>query len=209
MQEFLKSISSNEEINQQLSGYFQLVKCKNDILSKKNISDHEKCELLELQKSLNEIEAILNNKNSVQEKLSQFEEFLKNRWERIRQTFLAYPYTANSPLAQFCYGIAKLLKLNSGKSDACAYQYLMPTLQSTSYAFMADHKGGFLDDLPLGSFDLDADDAYVIPLEMLAHNIGNADVPGYFIWKKRMIGILKKLLFYLMDIKKCRSMTVS
>lgn len=191
MRDFLELVKSTPEIKQHILNHIKLENEIDKQLQNSKLSKHEIAELLELRVSINEIEAILSEKNSPQEKLAQFEIFLKQRWERIRQTSLIYPYKAHTPLTQLCYGLAKLLKHNAPENDKrCVYQFLMPTLKVTKYEGLEDLEDlkkfptGFIDCIPLGCFILDDEEVYPIPLEILARNTEMKEVPGYFIWKK-------------------------
>jgi ankyrin repeat protein len=165
-----------DELKQELlNDFIALSQRQKVLLSRTDLSINEFLEFLEVQKSLQEVNVIIQSETSPREKLSQFIDFLDNRWKRINKTSLNYCYAPTLPITTFCHNLAKMLALNQSDKDASAYKFLMPTILNVTaknpYTFEVEK----LDDLPLGKFILDADQVCPIPFYILS---------SYFSFKK-------------------------
>lgn len=108
------------------------------------------------------------NQEEAPEQLKLFEDFLNERWERIRNSNLAYPQAPHHPLNQLCIALSHALAPALGKS---AGQLLMPTLKAATSDLTMAH----IDALHPREYTLtDEDDQF---LEIVA-TLQSAEVDG-------------------------------
>jgi len=89
---------------------------------------YTKNEMSELKITTNELHLLCNITNENEFK-KEAKEFLANRWQRIKNTNLAYPHAGGHPVSEACYRISCYLeKIHNEKNR---YHFLMPTIEVT------------------------------------------------------------------------------
>jgi hypothetical protein len=178
MQEFIDSVCGStarkeaEDLKKSLMSDFKALIEYRNALKMKPLSQNELSEAMELEEIFQKINDIAGSKLSTDEKVLKFDDFLKNRWDRIRKTSFHYCYSPTSPITIFCDSLAKTLNLRMVEGHKTDYQRLMYTLKGvTDHVFDQD-----LDTIPLRNFILDSEGAYPIYMDIL---------PRYFSSKKK------------------------
>lgn len=100
---------------------------------------------------------------NMEDLVNYLEKILADRWERIRETNLAYTRcAANAPLSLLCQRLAKLVA-DYRKGDKIIYQYLIPTLTGCYDKFSDVH----LNELKINQFILDEKNENAYDLRMI------------------------------------------
>lgn len=118
---------------------------------------------LDRNETLSKLREAFKSAQNMEDLVNYSEKILSERWERIRETDLAYTRcAARSPLSLLCQRLGKLVA-DYRKGDKIIYQYLMPTLTGCYDKFSDVH----LKELKINQFIIDETHENGYDLQML------------------------------------------